>query len=316
MFIFAFLTLLVKEDAFIYIIVFAVYIIFTEKKIKRSAGLIVMGVAYFLFACFMLKTYGEGIMAGRFESMIQEGDGLLGIIKTVLMNPGYTIKQIFTAKTDSPDKLFYFCQLFFPLAFMPFMTKKYSKMILMLPIFLNLLTNYLYQYDIFFQYSFGIETLLLYLSLINIKDMPEEKRHFTATLSAGLSVIMFFMLIMPKYVSYSQNYSENKELYAKMDSILSEIPSDKSVTASAFLIPKLSNRDIIYESFYHKTCDTDLAVFDIRPGYLAESMDQAKEFEAAGYELVYIEDGCLMIYAAPDNQLNFSVDIPDDSMIK
>ncbi len=299
-FIFALLTLLVKEDAFIYIIVFAVYVIFTEREIKKSAGLIVMSAAYFLFACYMLKTYGTGIMSGRFDSMIQEGDGLLGIIKTVVMNPGYTIKQIFITEDDTPKKLFYFCQLVFPLAFMPFMTKKYSRLILVLPVFLNLLTDYTYQYDIFFQYSFGIETLLLYLSLINIKDMPEDKKRFTSVLASGLTLIMFSMIITPQYIAYRKQYSENKELYKKMDAVLEEIPEEKSIAASAFLVPKLTNRDKIYETFYHKTFDTDFAVLDIRPSYYAnESYEQAEEYEKAGYNLVFKEEACIMIYEAP-----------------
>lgn len=295
MLLFAVLTLLIKEDAFIYVCVFAVYIIIADKKIKKGAGLFVMAVSYFIVACSLLKAYGTGIMAGRYEIMIQDGGSLFGIIKTIFSNPGYTVSTIFADENDPTAKLFYFMRLMLPLAFAPFLTKKHARLILMLPVFLNLLTAYGYQYDIFFQYSFGICAFLLYGSLLNMSDMKKEKMSFAAAVSAGLSIMLFFMLLVPEYGRYAVKYAENREVYERMDVILSEIPEDKSVAAGAFILPKLSGRTEIYETYYHKTYDTDYAILDIRPGYYADSMKIAEEYENAGYELIYIENDCLMI---------------------
>ncbi len=301
MFIFALLTLLVKEDAFVYVAVFALFLIFTNRKnLLKGLGLAVMSVGYFVLAVFLLKKFGTGIMSYRFDSMIPKGEGLLSIIKTVLLGLGYSIKQLFTTSDNSPDKLFYFVKLFFPLAFLPFMTKKYSKLLLTLPILLNLFTNYAYQYDISFQYSFGIITMLLYLSLINLTEKPAKKRVFRSSLAASLSVILFFMLIFPRFVGFNKDYRDNKETYNKMDAVLEAVPSDKSVAATAFLLPKLSERDVIYETFYHKVCDVDYAIFDIRPGYKEESLEQAKMYAEAGYSLAYYEEGAVMIYESPE----------------
>lgn len=297
---FALLTLLVKEDAFIYVAVFAAYLIFGEKKTRRGIALGCMAGIYFFAACLLLTKFGTGIMSGRFGTMIPEGEGLFGIVRTLLFNPGYSVRQVLETDSGDTEKLFYCLKILAPLAFLPFMTKKSARFLLILPIFLNLLTAYTYQYDIFFQYSFGIVTLLLYISLLNVSDMPKARQRFYPALAAGLSLMLFCMIIVPEYVIYAKRYHENKETYAVMDAVLEEIPSDASVSATAFLMPHLSERKEIYETYYHQTCDTDYLVIDIRPGYAEESLKLASAYEESGYQLVRVEENLLMIWKAPE----------------
>ena len=55
------------------------------------------------------------------------------------MNPSFTLSQAFNEK-----KLLFLVQLFAPLCFLPFMTKKPARLILLTPILLvNLMTNYI-----------------------------------------------------------------------------------------------------------------------------------------------------------------------------
>lgn len=300
MFLFVVLTLLVKEDAFIYICVFSAYIIVAKKDFKKGFPMILLSLGWFLIACTLLKKYGTGVMTNRFDAMMGGDGGLLDIIKTVLFNPGYTSELMLTTTDNTAEKLFYVIKMLFPLALMPFMTKKSARLILILPILLNLLTNYGYQYDIFFQYSFGICTLLLYAALINAADLEFENQKFVSCVSAGLSLMMFCMLIVPKYTTYVGKYQENKADYQLMDEILEEIPEDKSVSATAFILPKLSERHEIYETYYHEACDTDYLIIDIRPGYKTESLELAQEYINSGYVLTRTVDDLLMIYESPD----------------
>lgn len=298
--IFAVLTLLVKEDAFIYICVFAAFIIVSKKDYLKGVIMAVAAVAYFIFACSLLQKYGTGIMSGRFDTMIAGDEGLLGIIKTVLFNPGWSVRQILDDGEDGAGKLMYVLELFMPLAFMPFMTKKSSRLILVLPIFLNLFTAYKYQYNIFFQYSFGICAFLLYLSVMNAAEMKDAKKHSVSAVSAALSLMLLSMLITPKYFEYIGRYIENRETYELMDEILEDVPEDKSVCASAFLLPKLSSRSEIYEVYYHDECDTDYLIIDIRPGYAEESLELAEKWEDAGYIRVREEKDILIILESPE----------------
>lgn len=283
-FLFAFLTLTIKEDAFIYVAVFAVYIIVSNKKWLKGSALLAISVIYFFAVCFYLEKHGTGIMSYRYDSMISGNDGLFGIIKTIFTNPAHSIKQIFTTTENTPDKLIYFLQMLCPLAFIPFLTKTPSRLILILPIFLNLLTDYVYQYNIMFQYSFGITAFLLYACVLNISNMKKKQCDFISVVAAGLSVMMFFLLFIPNFSNLLYKQLENKEMYEEMDNILESIPDDASVAASTFIVPHLCDRTEIYETYYTVHTDVDYLVFDVRDGYKTDSMKLAAEFEKYGYK--------------------------------
>ena len=296
MFVFTLLTLMVKEDAFVYIAVFAVYIIIAEKQIKKGTVLLVFSGIYFVGACYYINNYGLGIMSDRFSSMINEGEGLLGMVKTVLFNPAYSVKQIFYTSGTTEDKLIYFIEIFAPLAFIPFFTKKKARLILVLPILLNLFTSYVYQYDISFQYNFGITTTLLYLSVINVQDMTEKQKRMSAVTASGLATMIFFMLIVPEATGNIKNWTENKEMYQEMNEVLEAIPDDASVGASTFLIPHLSERKEIYEVYYTTHDDFEYLILDMRGGYGAESMQLAAKFEEKGYVPYDLSSDYIYVY--------------------
>lgn len=296
MFLFALFTLMVKEDAFIYVSVFAVYIILSERNFIKGASLLFVALTYFSVACYILEQYGTGIMSDRYDSMIAGDDGLFGIIKTVLSNPGYAVKQIFNTEDKNPQKLIYFIEMMFPLAFIPFMTKVPVRLVLVLPILLNLLTDYGYQYDISFQYGFGIMSLLLYLCIVNVCDMEKKKRDFMSVIAGGLAVMMFFMLIVPRFTGETTEYKGKQEMYQEMEEMLDTIPEDARVAASTFLIPHLADRTHIYEVYYTEQTDFDYLVFDMRPEYREESLNIAAEFEAEGYELYDCSSEYIFIY--------------------
>lgn len=295
-FIFAILTLMVKEDAFIYIAVFAVYIFLADKQYKKGSILLFIGAAYFLSACAYLENFGTGIMSNRYDAMISGDEGLFGIIKTVFTNPGYTFGKVFGTTDDSPEKVIYFLQLMCPLAFLPFMTKKPVRFILILPVLLNLLTDYSYQYNITFQYSFGITSLLLYACILNASDMPEKRKSFTSALASGLAVMMFVMLMTPSLTEYTNDYIQQKEIIEEFDEILDKIPEDASVTASTFFIPHLWDRTEIYEAYFTTHIDSDYLILDMRPNQISDSLRIAPDWEANGYTLSDLSTENIYIY--------------------
>lgn len=282
-FIFAVFTLMVKEDAFIYVAVFAAFIIVSDKEWKKGVPLGVLAVGYFLFACWYINNYGLGIMEGRFDVMISGDDGLFGIVKTVFANLSYTVTQIFTTSEDTPEKLIYFIKMLCPLAFIPFFTKKPARLILVLPILLNLLTDYGYQYDISFQYGFGITSLMMYAVVLNLSDYDEKKRSFASALAAGLAVMMFFMCVMPTCLDNISRRRVDREMYDEIDAVLAEIDEDAKLCVSTFLLPHVAQREEIYEVHYTQHTDFDYVILDYRPGYKTGSMKFAEKYESYGY---------------------------------
>lgn len=296
LFLFAILTLMVKEDAFVYVAVFAVYIFISNKDYIKGIVLAVVAVVWFVAACSYLEQFGTGIMSYRYDAMVGENESLFGIIKTLITNPAYSIQQIFSTTDKSYTKVLYFLQMFCPVAFLPLITKKPSRMILVLPILLNLLTDYSYQYNVYFQYGFGIGSFLLYATILNISDIEEEKRDFTALIAAGLAVMMYFTLFIPKVNDLAEKYIDKAEMYEEMDEVLAQIPEDKTITASTRLVPHLTNRKEIYASNYHKTADTDYLVIDARFGITDEIQGEIDIFTAAGYEKINSGSDYILIY--------------------
>lgn len=267
MLVFALLTLTVKEDAAIYILFFAVYVFLGRRNTLSAAVLFFFGAAYFLFALYMLKTYGNGVMSDRYKNYLPNGGTLFDMIKVILADPAYVFGQLLLDNNGGyADKIMFILQLFVPFAFLPFATKKLSNLLLLLPmVLMNLMTVYLYQYDIGFQYHFGVLAFIAYLSVINLSAVSDSSaRNF---LAAGLcaSLILFTVAGIPRMNYYLNKYSTGKADYQIMNEALDEIPDDASVICSTYLLPRLSSRAEVYEDWYHdNTVETDYVILDTR----------------------------------------------------
>ena len=67
-----------------------------------------------------------------------------------------------------PEKLQFLGLTMGPLLALPLVTRKYDRLILLIPyILVNLMSDYPYQHDIFFQYTFGSTACLAYLTVVN-----------------------------------------------------------------------------------------------------------------------------------------------------
>ena len=169
-FIFALGVLSVKEDAAMYVGFIALYVIFARKKLWRGLLLFALTFAYFLFAMWMLLQNGEGIMlGGRYYNIIGSNGGFVDLLRVALVNPA-----LYAAESFTYEKLLYALNMLVPVAFLPLMTRKPSRWLLIAPLFvINLITDYQYQYNLTFQYSFGSGALLVYAAAVNLADMSD-----------------------------------------------------------------------------------------------------------------------------------------------
>ena len=178
MFVFAFLVLSVKEDAAIYIAFIALYMIFGRKRYVVGASMFAISVAYFFFAIAMIAHFqqamelgAEGNMLGsRFAHIIGPGASFSELIKVLILNP-----SLYIVKSLNINKLIYILNMFLPLAFLPIITRKPSRWILLGPLYiLNIVPDYSPQHDIGYQYSFGSGALLVYLAALNLSDLSGD----------------------------------------------------------------------------------------------------------------------------------------------
>ena len=310
MYVFAVCTLAVKEDAAIYIVIFSLYLLFSKRNVLHGTVLLITALIYFAVALEILQKTSadyaalyanqtpnpsiDGPMLNRFENLIfEKEDGLLGAIKTVFLNPGFLLTQLFQTGGNTWDKIVYFFQMLLPLSFLPFLTIKTSRLLLISPILLNLMTNYSYQYDIGYQYHFGILAFFVYVSIMNLAELRNSVRKNLLGFAIAACLCFYIVYIPSNLTYYHKTWKENREIYLQMDEILATIPQDASVACPGFILPHVANRREVYELYYHgNEGDVDYVILDAR---FSVDEKQMEEFLNQNYFVLQEYEGLLII---------------------
>jgi len=283
-FIAALLVMFVKEDAPVYVAVIGLYFMMSRKNVKKGAVTFAFAIVYFVVVSYLLNKYGEGTMDFRYNNFIYDGSGsLITVIKAVILNPIYTIKESFTS-----DKFVFILQMFIPLAFMPLMSKKPSRIILFIPfILINLMSSWIYQYDINFQYTYGPAALLFYIMILNFKDMDKKYRDKILIIAATSSFFMSCTFTYDRSVGFKEYTREMDEGNVQIiEEALELIPEDASVSATTFLTANLHDHREVYDWGYTQyNEDVEYLVIDLRPGLRPElgTDTEAGQFDFNGY---------------------------------
>ncbi|MGI6202856.1 MAG: DUF2079 domain-containing protein [Eubacteriales bacterium] len=309
MFVSAALVLLVKEDAPVYTAFIGIYMLFSgsnagqedENTFYRRHRCKINGIilfcaslVYFLFAAYYLNTHGQGVMAYRYENFLDFGqNGLLDFVRNVIVNPALVFGESF----DMAEKIAFLLLMLAPLAFLPVMTAKPARFILLLPMLLvNHMSDYQYQYSIWFQYVFGSLAFLFYLAIVNAAELGERARRCAVLVSAAAAAVAFSGTSLTK-LYYIDKYKEEYEDNRRITEILEAIPADASVKASSFLVPKLAQRDEIYE--LQSRNPTDYAVIDLRFDTTRAEARYSLLIARGWTEIVYEED-LVAVLVSPD----------------
>ena len=244
-FVSAFLIFSVKELAPIDVAVIALYVIFGKKKTKLGLKLLAVSIAGFVFSLWLLKEFGNGVMADSRLGVYAEGGSMPDVIRAVLLNPSFVLKEMF-----KEEKLIYIVRMMLPLSLLPFISKKGANYILLIPcILMNLMPNWPYQYEIGFHYNFSNCALFFYLFIINYCDINPNSlkiKKFVLVFSMTASLLMFTTEIWIKR-DLIKTYNENAENLTIMRETIAEVPKDASVAASTFFVPHLYKNKILYD---------------------------------------------------------------------
>jgi uncharacterized membrane protein len=256
----AVLVLLVKEDAAVYVAVIALWLIIKSLTVKSAnkrfdaimgCALIAASIAYFAAITSYLATSGDGVMAYRYGNFMYDGgESLTTVIKAVLLSP---MKALFECVDAEKLKFIYLTLI--PLCALPFITRRYDRLTLLIPyILLNLMSDYQYQHDIFFQYCFGSIAFLIYLTAVNLADLKLSNVRLVALVSAvAISAGCFGAVVYPKGIKYIEYVRDNAEFYDSVRETLDTIPDGVSVAATTFHTTYLWDREVLYDIKYAST---------------------------------------------------------------
>jgi len=177
--VFAVLVLMVKEDAFLYVFCVGLYMVslkrggkFVKINMIYGASLAAASILYFIFTTYYLSNFGLGVMTYRYRLFLMETeDGFLPMMTNVIKNPALLLSSLLSV----PEKLEFVLYMLLPLCFLPFAAKKLNFLFLIIPmVIMNLATDYIYQYDVNFQYTYGVIPLLFFLAVTNLAKIDRS----------------------------------------------------------------------------------------------------------------------------------------------
>lgn len=293
-YIFAILTLMVKEDAMIYVASFALFALLSRRDWKHGLILLGMSAVYFIGAVALLNSFGQGAMTNRFENyMVDQRLGLAGVILTIFKDPAYLLYEVFNS-----EKLVFLLIMLVPMGFLPLLNKKPSQMLLLIPfLVISLMSNYPYQHSIHFQYVFGVIAFFFYLTIMNLAIMPPQTRRRFATFAAAGCLLMSVSQLSP-YLNIYKTYIHNRQENLIIDDFLKTIPPDASIEASSCFVPALSQRKEIYRLKSRNTAE--YIVVDLRPGYFDnDAKKYLEEYLEQGFIKIAEEENLLVILKQP-----------------
>ena len=307
--VFALLTLCVKEDAFIYVLAVAVWMLLAKRDRRFAAVLIVASILWFVFACAMIRLSGGEIMSDRFANYSEEG-GLFGAVRTCFYNIGYLIREVFAGAdterfaelTYPGQKLEFVLWLCVPLLFTPFAGKHSTQLVLLIPLLVvNLMPAWMYQFNIDYQYTYGTAALVLVSALLTVSGWSGGARRFFFCGALMLALVFSVSAVGPKAARNLDRYYPNREAYAATAQVLRQIPADASVTAYGYMMPHLAYVDDLHAcpDYYAPLEKTDYYVIDLRYDY---DNHTGKMFAAMGDDYtVLAEDGFAQIWQRNDS---------------
>ncbi|MCK8061460.1 MULTISPECIES: DUF2079 domain-containing protein [unclassified Fusibacter] len=291
-----FLVLFVKEDAALYIIFFGFYDLFANKNIRQGLIITCIGFIYFYLVTTGMSLYGYGIMDDRFSVyQLPNETGLAVVMKNILMNPGFFITQVFML-----EKLKFALYMLTPLVFIPIISSKWSNLIFLIPMLvINLMPKYVYQYDIGFQYTYGVSAIMFFLFIKNISKFEYRKQLTICSIGIFASLVLLMTATNDKFSYYQNIYNTFSQEIVRTDEALSLIPRNASITSETFFTPHLYYVQELYE--YPNDFETDYLVLDVRCP--VEKFDEKSNSALnAGYVEVF-SGGMAVVYKKIDNPL-------------
>jgi len=295
------LTLLVKEDAAVYVGIIALWLLLRSVLRRQEgekwgliagSGMLVGAIAYFFTVTGYLAESGDGVMTYRYNNFIYDGSAsLVTVVKAVLMNP---MKALYECVDE--EKLKFIGQTMVPLLGLPLLTRRFERYVLLIPyVLINLMSDYQYQHDIFFQYTFGSTACLMYLAVANLADLRIQWLRLGAMAAAvAVSFSFFTSLNVPKARVYPEYCITYAGYYSEVRALLDTIPDGASAAATTFYTTHLSQREVLYDVQY---CSREHL---LSTEYVALNVNSSSNFKKyGGYEglVELLEENGYTLYA-------------------
>lgn len=230
----------IKEDAAIYLVAVALFMLFHEKLIGHGTVTLLLSLGYFVFALTMIQVCGatESMEFGyRYSDFVLNGTVSFGtILQTALFNFGKTVSLMFTA-----EKVTFLLWMFLPVLFTPFVNRRVSVFLLFVPmLFVNLMSSWPYQHDVEFQYTYGVAAMVLFAAMLALRTLSPKTRGAVLLASVMLSASLTLPYVYHNTKSYVKGYGEKRTTFHASIAFLHEqLPRECTIGVEGNVMPVL-----------------------------------------------------------------------------
>ena len=250
-YLFAFLSLICREDSALLLIMMGIYAFFIVKEKKH--GLIVATVSVIWFLIWFQRLKIRSLLGLPALDIMAGADTHWSHLGQLSHDPLYLFK--FWAKQYN---ILYFIYIFAPVVFLSFFAWKI--LLIAAPIFIiNLISNYYYTHDVEHYYSVTVAPFVFISAIYGLqnvyeffrkklihrykeKSIRENVLSIPSTLVLVLAIVFFFI----KSNVLDVRYWKVTEHDHVIDSIIKMIPGDASLSAEQQLVPHAAKRHEIY----------------------------------------------------------------------
>ena len=217
---------------------------------------LVIAICYFIFAISMVQSFNFGSnemqFGYRYSNFAINGENGIGsILTTVVVNFGYTLKEMFVKPQNeafTQEKFVFILWMFVPVLLTPFRNSKISTLLLLSPMLLiNLMPCWGYQYDIEYQYTYGTAAMVIICTMLALKDMSAKQRNMLLTASVILCFAITAPITVTKNNSYIGKYLEKQKVFSEsVELIRNTIDKSCAVGTEGDVTPMLYDYKIVY----------------------------------------------------------------------
>ncbi len=282
-FIFAVLTLSVREDVSIGLVIGGLFLMLTNRSARAGLWLACVGVIYFVsmkLVIMPLQRGGSESFIHQYASLVPEGSkGFSGVMKTVLGNPVFTLGVVLER-----DKLVYLLEIFLPLAFFPM--RRAIGILCCVPGFLFTLlsTGYRPLYQISFQYTAHWTSYLFIALVANLAWVGREasrrgpegaawRRAWVLAISLAVLTTSYQLGALLQHNAARGGFgtyhfgttSEDVDRRRTLYELLAMVPHKAKIVSSENIVPQVSNRAFAY-TLRMGIADADYLLFSLPVG--------------------------------------------------
>lgn len=282
-FIFAVLTLSVREDISIGLVICGLFLILTNRSARAGLWLACVGAIYFVamkLVIMPLQRGGSESFIHQYVGLVPEGSkGFGGVMKTVLGNPVFTLGVLLDR-----DKLIYMLEILLPLAFFPL--RRAIGILCCVPGFLFTLlsTGYRPLYQISFQYTAHWTAYLFVALIANLAWVGREasrrgragaawRRAWVVAISLAVLTTSYQLGALIQHNAARGGFGtyhfgttpEDVERRRTLYQLLAMVPSKAKIVSSENIVPQVSNRAFAY-TLRMGIADADYLLFSLPVG--------------------------------------------------